>query len=68
MDNDSEDRRTYKVVVNDEQQYSLWASDQPNAAGWMDAGFSGPKRECLAHIEAVWLDMTPLSVRRTATH
>jgi MbtH protein len=64
MDNDSEDRSTYKVVVNHEEQYSLWASDRPNAPGWTDAGFSGTRRECLAHIESVWTDMTPLSVRR----
>jgi MbtH protein len=55
---------TYKVVVNDEGQYSLWPSDRENPAGWSDAGRSGPKEDCLAFIEEVWKDMRPLSLRK----
>ena len=53
----------YKVVRNDEEQYSIWEQDEPNPAGWYDSGFAGTKEECLAHIEEVWTDMRPRSVR-----
>jgi MbtH protein len=57
------DDQTYKVVVNDEEQYSIWPADQANPAGWHDAGFTGPRQDCLAHIERVWTDMRPRSLR-----
>jgi MbtH protein len=52
-----------KVVVNHEGQYSLWPADRPNPLGWSDAGKSGSREECLAHIADVWTDMRPLSLR-----
>jgi MbtH protein len=55
---------SYKVVVNHEAQYSIWPSHRPNPDGWSDEGRSGSKQECLDHIEEVWTDMRPLSVRR----
>ncbi|SDS87948.1 MbtH family protein [Microlunatus soli] len=55
---------TYLVVVNDEEQYSIWLSDQPVPAGWYREGTSGSKEQCLDHIEAIWTDMRPLSVRK----
>jgi MbtH protein len=55
--------QNYKVVVNHEEQYSIWQFDRANPAGWADAGFSGDKDACLDHIEAVWTDMRPLSLR-----
>src|SRR5919108_860143 len=58
------DSAIYKVVVNDEGQYSLWPADRENPLGWRDAGKSGPKAEGLAYIEAVWTDMRPLSLRK----
>jgi MbtH protein len=61
---ETEDQTTYKVVVNHEEQYSIWPADRENALGWSDAGKSGPKAECLAHIKEVWTDMRPLSLRR----
>jgi MbtH protein len=61
---DEKDKEIYKVVVNDEEQYSIWWADRENALGWYDAGRSGTKEECLAHIEQVWTDMRPLSLRR----
>jgi MbtH protein len=65
MTHDEQDDSTiYKVVMNHEEQYSIWPVDRENALGWTDAGFSGTKQECLAHIEAVWTDMRPLSLRR----
>jgi MbtH protein len=61
---DTQDDRTYKVVVNDEEQYSVWFADRENPPGWRDEGRSGPKDECLRHIDEVWTDMRPLSLRR----
>jgi MbtH protein len=53
----------YKVVVNHEEQYSIWLADRDNPPGWNDAGKRGTKQECLAHIEEVWTDMRPRSLR-----
>lgn len=64
MANNSEDKRIYKVVVNHEEQYSLWFADRKNPSGWKDAGKSGTKGECLSYVEQVWTDMTPLSLRK----
>lgn len=61
---DEEDRRTYRVVVNHEEQYSIWMADRDLPAGWSDAGKQGTKDECLAYIKEVWTDMRPLSLRR----
>jgi MbtH protein len=54
----------YKVVVNHEEQYSIWPAERENPAGWNDVGKVGTKEECLAHIEEVWTDMRPLSLRK----
>ncbi|WP_439380780.1 MbtH family protein [Amycolatopsis lexingtonensis] len=54
---------SHVVVVNDEEQYSIWPSDRPLPAGWHDAGRSGTEDECVAHIEQVWHDIRPRSVR-----
>jgi MbtH protein len=54
----------YKVVVNHEEQYSIWPSARANALGWYDAGKKGTKDACLEYIEEVWTDMRPLSLRR----
>ena len=61
---DTEDTQKYKVVVNHEEQYSIWPADRENAPGWKDAGKSGTKAECLEHIKQVWTDMRPLSLRK----
>ncbi len=53
-----------KVVLNDEEQYSIWFVDRQLPPGWRDAGKEGPKEECLAYIEEVWTDMRPLSLRK----
>ena len=53
----------FAVVVNDEEQYSIWPSDQQPPAGWRRTGFTGAKDECLAHIDTVWTDMRPRSLR-----
>jgi MbtH protein len=61
---DKEDLRTYKVVVNHEEQYSIWLADRANPLGWSDGGKIGTKPECLSYIKEVWTDMRPLSLRR----
>jgi MbtH protein len=61
---EKEDTTTYKVVINHEEQYSIWPADRENALGWRDAGRSGSKDECLAYIKEVWTDMRPLSLRQ----
>ncbi|PYP92385.1 MAG: MbtH domain-containing protein [Candidatus Angelobacter sp. Gp1-AA117] len=63
-DPDREDTTTYKVVMNHEEQYSIWPDYKENPAGWKDAGKAGPKAECLAYIKEVWTDMRPLSLRK----
>jgi MbtH protein len=60
-----EDPTIYKVVVNDEEQYSIWPADRENPLGWRDGGKSGPKAECLEYIKTVWTDMRPLSLRKS---
>jgi MbtH protein len=62
--NDAEDSTIYRVVVNHEEQYSIWPTTRELPPGWRDAGKSGPKEECLTYIEDVWTDMRPLSLRQ----
>ena len=54
----------YAVVVNDEEQYSVWRADRNPPAGWRAVGPRGSKDACLEHIASVWTDMRPLSLRR----
>jgi MbtH protein len=61
---DDEDKTVYKVVINHEEQYSIWPADRQNPLGWRDVGKSGSKQECLSYIDEVWTDMRPLSLRR----
>jgi MbtH protein len=53
----------FVVVVNDEEQYSIWPEGRDIPAGWRGDGTSGTKEECLDHVERVWVDMRPLSLR-----
>jgi MbtH protein len=59
-----EDSAQYAVVINDEEQYSIWLSDRPPPAGWREVGMSGSKAQCLNHIETVWTDLRPRSLRQ----
>ena len=56
--------QTFCVVVNGEEQYSVWPVGREVPEGWFDEGTAGSKEECLAHIEQVWTDMRPLSLRQ----
>ena len=64
MSEDREDNTIYKVVVNHEEQYSIWPADRENALGWNDVGITGTKQEVMDYIKEVWTDMRPLSLRK----
>jgi MbtH protein len=59
-----EDTRIYLVVVNDEEQYSIWPGNKELPEGWRTVGKQGLKADCLQYIEEVWTDMRPLSLRK----
>ncbi|MGH9348266.1 MAG: MbtH family protein [Vicinamibacterales bacterium] len=61
---DEDDHTVYRVVVNHEEQYSIWPVDRDLPNGWRDGGKQGLKPECLAYISEVWTDMRPLSLRK----
>ncbi|MEO7260735.1 MAG: MbtH family NRPS accessory protein [Jatrophihabitantaceae bacterium] len=53
----------YRVVVNGEEQYSIWPADREIPNGWRPEGTEGDREACLQHIETVWTDMRPLTLR-----
>ncbi|HEY0449148.1 MbtH family protein [Actinophytocola sp.] len=61
---EQDDTTRYAVVINDEEQYSIWAVGRECPAGWHEVGVAGTKQTCLDHIDRVWTDMRPLSLRR----
>ena len=61
---DHDHSHQYEVVVNEEEQYSIWHSGKTVPPGWKVGGILGTKDECLDYIESVWTDLRPLSVRR----
>lgn len=61
---DDEESVIFEVVVNHEEQYSIWPNFKPIPAGWRAVGKSGLKAECLAYIKEEWTDMRPLSLRK----
>lgn len=61
---EKEDTTIYRVVVNHEEQYSIWPTHRENPLGWRDVGKTGLKPECLEYIKEVWTDMRPLSLRK----
>jgi uncharacterized protein YbdZ (MbtH family) len=61
---EDEDTATYQVVINPEEQYSIWWADRDPPPGWHAEGKSGLKADCLAYIDEIWTDMRPLSLRR----
>jgi MbtH protein len=62
-DEERADLIRYRVVVNHEEQYSLWPSGRELPLGWTAAGFDGTRAECLEHIARIWTDMRPASLR-----
>jgi MbtH protein len=63
-DDDREDDAIYNVVINHEEQYSIWPENRELPLGWNAVGKTGSKQECLDYIEEVWTDMRPLSLRK----
>lgn len=61
---EEEDNTVYQVVVNHEEQYSIWPDYKEIPAGWNAVDKSGKKQECLDYIKEVWTDMRPLSLRK----
>jgi MbtH protein len=59
-----DDTRTYLVVMNAEEQYSVWPLDKQIPPGWSAVGKQGRKADCLQYIDEVWTDMRPLSLRK----
>ncbi len=64
MTADESDNEIYKVVINHEEQYSIWPAHREPPAGWRAVGVEGEKDRCLAYIKEVWTDMRPLSLRK----
>ncbi|HET7243932.1 MAG TPA: MbtH family NRPS accessory protein [Streptosporangiaceae bacterium] len=60
----AQDSLPFAVVVNDEEQYSIWRAGRDLPAGWRTGGFTGTEDECLAYIDQTWTDMRPASLRR----
>ena len=60
----SEEATTYTVLINDEEQYSLWLRHKAVPAGWRAVDFQGTQEECSAYVDRVWTDMRPLSLRQ----
>ena len=60
----SDDEIEYAVVLNDEEQYSIWPTFRDVPEGWREVGVRGPKAVCLEYIERMWTDMRPASLRR----
>jgi MbtH protein len=63
-DRSESDDTIYRVVMNDEEQYSIWPDDKKIPDGWRAVGTRGSKAECLQYIEETWTDMRPLSLRK----
>ncbi|CAO3308172.1 MbtH family NRPS accessory protein [Pseudomonas asiatica] len=64
MTTEEQDTGLYLVVINDEEQYSLWAAESPLPGGWHATGQQGNRSQCLAYIKETWTDMRPLSLRQ----
>ena len=60
----SSEETQYVIVVNHEEQYSIWPAARELPQGWRNAGRPGTKEECLAQIAVLWTDMRPLSLRK----
>jgi MbtH protein len=60
----AQENRAYAVVINDEEQYSIWPAERDLPAGWRQDGFTGSEDECLSYIDETWTDMRPASLRR----
>lgn len=60
IDNESTE---FLVLLNDQEQYSIWPSYRSIPAGWSEAGMKGNKQDCLQYINENWTDMRPKRLR-----
>jgi MbtH protein len=60
---EKKEEKMYKVLVNQEEQYALWAADHEIPNGWKGVGPTGKKEVCLSYVKEVWTDMRPKSLR-----
>ncbi|ADZ90227.1 MbtH family protein [Marinomonas mediterranea] len=58
----------FNVVMNDEEQYSIWPEYKEIPNGWREAGKKGNKEECLSWVQEAWTDMRPKSLRDAMAH
>jgi MbtH protein len=61
---ETEETTTFKVLVNEEEQYSLWPARREPPPGWQDTGKRGTKAACVSFINDAWVDLRPLSLRK----
>ncbi|GAB2784839.1 MbtH family protein [Amycolatopsis magusensis] len=54
---------TFSVLVNEEQQHSLWPEFAEVPAGWTVAFGPAARQECLDYVETNWTDLRPASLR-----
>lgn len=64
MNEANEDTTNYAIVVNEEEQYSIWPDSRELPLGWKRYGKEGSKEECLEIIQVIWTDRRPLSLRK----
>ena len=60
---DTDNQEILRVLINLEDQYSIWPEKREIPYGWKEVGKSGTKEECLAYIKGVWTDMRPRSLK-----
>lgn len=63
QDDETQDDQTHEVVIDGEGRHSLWPLERSVPAGWSPTGFRGARQACLDHVDVVWRDQRPLSLR-----
>ena len=64
MSSDTNFYTEWQVVLNGEEQYSVWPVKKEIPLGWRSVEVSGTKEKCLEYIDSTWTDMRPLSLRK----
>jgi MbtH protein len=64
MPDEQDEETSFLVVINEEEQYSIWPSRRDLPTGWLEVGYGGPKSDCLSYIDKCWTDIRPLSLRK----
>ncbi|MFB6813994.1 MbtH family protein [Streptomyces sp. NPDC056347] len=64
MSEQHDEQTSYRVVLNDEEQYSIWWTSRTLPDGWHAEGTEGTREQCLTRINELWTDLRPLSLRR----